>query len=319
MSYERRYLERLVPALSEAFGHPSIALKIVGLRGSSSTFAAHHVDRVLAEAPDMVLLEFSINDDLLEREEIEHAMHGIIERIRESFPECDLMSVQFAAAGEAVRGPTAAMQAQEAIAERYAFPSMDLAAVSEWSVAQELCSWQGPERALTTDGVHHSALAEEVVGGPFADAFVALLQSAVGNRPVAPPQRTNFYHARRIPIATLLSTGDGWRSGPPEEAFAQYGQGPAFIDTVATATRPGAMFRCAYTGTDVILWACTTGGHLRITLNGTEIEINVPADPIPRFRDYRIGPLPHENRTLIVEALTPNILLGDIFYFGDPT
>jgi hypothetical protein len=131
-------------------------------------------------------------------------------------------------------------------------------------------------------------------------------------------ERSPYSSAQRVPISLVAREPDGWYCGPPPEEFRFFANSPAFIDTIAIAQRPGATFRFDYSGTDVIVWACTTGARLRITINGAEIEIDVPADPAPRFRDYRIGPLAHSGNTLIVEALTAPVLLGDLMYFGNP-
>jgi hypothetical protein len=130
-------------------------------------------------------------------------------------------------------------------------------------------------------------------------------------------ERSAYYDAQRVPIALVARSSDGWYCGPPPAEFRFLASGPAFIDTVAIAQRPGAIFRLDYSGTDAILWVCTTGARLRITINGAEIEIDVPADPTPRFKDYRIGPLARSGNTLIVEALTVPAVLGDVLYFGD--
>jgi lysophospholipase L1-like esterase len=56
-----RWPERLAMGLSECFGHPVEVLRVAG-PGQGSTWALDHVGQVIALDPDVVLMEFAIND-----------------------------------------------------------------------------------------------------------------------------------------------------------------------------------------------------------------------------------------------------------------
>ena len=288
MSHDGYYLSRLVSSLSAAFDRTPISLEVIGLRASSVVWAPFHIDRVIAEAPDFVLLEFSINDNFMADEMTQHiqwAMRSMIDRINAAYPDCDFLHVYFAVPGEAASGPTTAINAHEVIARLYDNPSIDLAQYSESLLKDGLATWHGP-RALTHDGIHHTLLAAEMIAQPFAGACVSLVAQSGTVKALPPGTETAYHRAGRTSIRALPHTGDAWEFGPPRDTMNGAWSIAAFVDEIAIAVKPGAAFHLVYTGTELFLWIYTDGGRLKLTLDGREQFIDIPVEANPQFRTF---------------------------------
>ena len=182
-----QYLAGLPERLAAATDGAPIRLVNCGFRGFFTFAGAFRViDAVLPHAPDLVLIEFAHNDaerDALDA--IPAALDGIVAQVRAGNPDCEFAFVYLAPPGAAAAGPSPAMLAYERVADYYGYPSFDLAGLSEQLVAGGRASWTeaagGPGPALTSDGIHHTAAVAELLGEPFAAAFVELLRASAGD------------------------------------------------------------------------------------------------------------------------------------------
>jgi lysophospholipase L1-like esterase len=168
------YLSDLVPALERAFPRAAVRLQRLGRRGFDTVLAAFDAQSVVAERPDLVILEFTVNDySPAGRALLVPALLGIVGQIRESLPSCEFAFVYFARAVDKVHGDRFQIPIHDAVAGYFGWPSIDLASLAHELVERGAAEYTGDSpRALTRDGTHHTPAAAELLGRPFAAAFV---------------------------------------------------------------------------------------------------------------------------------------------------
>jgi lysophospholipase L1-like esterase len=312
-----QYLSRLPAALAAETGNARIRLINRGLRGFFTFAAAFRVTGdVLPHAPDLVLIEFAHNDsepDALAA--IAPALDAIVAHVRAGNPDCEFAFVYLAPPGVAAAGPSRAMRAHEAVADYYGFPSFDLAGLSERLVAEGRAGWTaGPAPVLTTDGIHHTDAAAELIGGPFAAAFVELLGGS--DRPPSSPRPVrdlSLARSARTRVAGQRLAGD-WATGlPPNHASRNC---EAYDEQVAEPRAPGAAFRVRFEGTRMFLWAMGRGA-LEIRIDAGPERYRVEVGSGPGWSIHSISPaLAAGVHQLEATALELPLVLGDLFIVG---
>lgn len=310
-----QYLSRLPAALEAAALPAPVRLINCGLRGFVTFAGAFRVvTDVLPHVPDLVLIEFAHNESMPDAlDNIPAALDAIIAQVRSVNPDCDFAFVLLAPRGVAAAGPSAAMRVHDEIAAFYRFPTFDLALLTEQLVAAGVAPWTG-EGGLTTDGIHHSERAAELLGGAFAKAFVELL--AASNHPPAAPRPVldhSLVHVARIPVAAQR-TGGNWVTGIPPNHSTRNCE--AYDDIVAEPLEAGATFRVAFEGSRVFLWAMGTG-MIETMIAGTGVRNRVDIATGPAWSFHTISPtLPSGPHILEVTVLELPLVLGDLFIIG---
>jgi hypothetical protein len=314
-----QYLARLPAALEAATHGAPIRLVNRGLRGFMTFAAAFRVAAdVLPQVPDLVLIEFAHNDAAgAAVEAIAPALDGMVEQVRRVSSGCDFAFVYLAQAGAAAGGPTAAMTAYERVAAYHRFPSFDLATLSERLVAAGTVGWTGDGTpALTYDGVHHTALAEELLGQPFAAAFVDLLHASTAvPGPPRPVSDRSLSGAWRAPASRSLGSGS-WGVGLPHNHDSRNAQ--AYEDDVAEALAPEATLVVPFEGSRVLAWVMGSG-TVRVSLEGWAEQrlLDVAASRAWNLVDLSPA-LPGGSYVLHVTVLEPPVVFGDIYVIGTP-
>lgn len=310
-----QYLAALPAALEAAEPQAPVRLINRGLRGFFTFAGAFRVSSdVLPHVPDLVLIEFAHNEsepDALAN--IPRALDGIIAQVRAVNPDCDFAFVLLVPLGAAAAGPNATMRIHEERASHYGFPTFDLATLTERLVADGSVPWTG-EGGLTTDGVHHSERAVELIGGPFALAFVELLGAS--NHPAAEPRPVldhSLARLARTPVAAHRASGS-WVTGvPPNHATRNC---EAYDDLVAQPLEAGATFRVSFDGTLVYLWAMGMGA-IETTILGTGVRNRVEINSGSEWSFHAISPvLAAGQYALEATALELPLVLGDLFIIG---
>lgn len=124
-----------------------------GIGGTDSRFGAFRMERdVLCRRPDLLFVEFAVNDYTRPAQEIRDSLEGILSRLWRSFPDCDVVFVLTATGKMRLENPDGlpeSVRIHREVAERYRIPWVDVgrrlfSRVEEGTALEE----------LLPDGVH---------------------------------------------------------------------------------------------------------------------------------------------------------------------
>jgi len=267
--------------------------------GTGSDLGAFRVGNdVIAHRPDLVFIEFAVNDGARPPDVVMATMEGIVRQIRRADPATDICFVYTLsepmlpdlAAG---RFPNAAA-AMEAVADYYRIPSVHFGVeVSRRIAAGTLVFKADRPKQLdpaavpmlfSSDGVHPHIetghrLYQEVLERSFA-AIVAATRPAAARGLPDPLRADNWEKAKMIPIERSMLRGE-WRQVLPEDderakAFA------ARMPVLWKATAPGAELSFAFTGTLLSVYDLLGpgGGVVSVSVDGR------PPRSVPRIDGY---------------------------------
>lgn len=177
MSADGHYLRPVLDALTEWPGPKQLA--ICGFPGSPIARAASYVAQVANCKPDLVLVEFAVNDMLLVGDvaaSIEKTLRHMRSQVLAAVDDCDFAEVYFAFGFEWVR-PEFGIAPHEEFADAWGWPSFDLARLADELITAGGAAKVGAD-GLTRDGTHHTPLAETLIGVPFARTLAAVIRSS---------------------------------------------------------------------------------------------------------------------------------------------
>ncbi|MDA1038948.1 MAG: DUF1080 domain-containing protein [Planctomycetota bacterium] len=211
--------------LRKAFPQASFREINAAIGGTGSDLGAFRVGRdVLARKPDLVFIEFAVNDGAASAAQIQATMEGIVRQIRRAAPTTDMCFVY--TVSEPVFADLCAgffqrsASAMEGVADHYGIPSVHFGvAVAEQARAGALV-FKGDKMTpfdpaakpmlFSTDGVHPLVETGHVL---YADVLARSLESMTTVGPAARPhglpgplRADHWEEARMVPItATMLS------------------------------------------------------------------------------------------------------------------
>ncbi len=219
--------------------------------GTGSDLGAFRANRdVLAHHPNLVFVEFAVNDGSTPDAMIDRAMEGIVRQIRRADPATDICFVYTFVVGQRAEvvgtGLTRAMRRDEAVAAHYGIPSVNMALPA----ARRLEDGTLTVPQFSKDGVHPTDAGYLI----YADAIIGFLESqrtqkmaALRSHPLPPPLRPDsLEHARMIAPAQMAPYGAGWTTDTrnPTGSFPELllSDTPGAAQTVAFAGPILALF-----------------------------------------------------------------------------
>lgn len=269
--------------------------------GTGSDLGVFRLERdVLDHKPDLLFVEFAVNDGGSPPDQIFRCMEGIVRQTWRALPECDICFVYTVT--EALVAPMLdgqfprAASAMEKIADHYGIPSIHMGMeVAKLAKAGSLI-WKAP---LPKTDAEKAAVAEKFVFAPdsvhphpetghelYLQAIVRSLepiQKASGNRePHQLPEpyiATHYEQAQMLPISAAALSGFT-ALDPARDEF-----GKRWANRMTTLTRgsqPGATMSFKFKGTrcaiyDIVGPDC---GQVTVTLDDR------PPRVVPRFDSY---------------------------------
>ena len=253
---------------------------------------------VLQHKPDLVFVEFSVNDGGAQPEHIWRAMEGIVRQTWKTDPTIDLCYVYTFRVGyeaDLDKGlcPRAA-GSDEILADYYGIPSINMA-MRTAELAREGKMLYVPKKdeqgkdqpvpegviLFSTDGVHPLDGGHVVYTEVIAQAIKAMepTSQAKPHEVKAPFLPDNWENARLVPLEPAMLTA-GWKQLSPTE-----GLGANFrsrLPVLWEASQPGEKITFRFRGTAVKLYDILgpDGGQAVCTLDGKA------SPPRPRFDSY---------------------------------
>ena len=223
---EFSYRARTTRWFREQFPGSQITEVNAAIGGTGSDLGAFRVGRdVLDHKPDLMFVEFAVNDGGASPAQIIRASEGIVRQTRRTIPRCDIAFVYTYVAGfqdELARGNfTRSMAAHDMVAAHYGIPSICVARPIAQRVAAGLMLASPPRDAqgqemppppnvelFANDGVHPRDGAMQIYAETITSAMPELSKAgAEGPRALpAPLSSDNWEGARLVPLdSSMLS------------------------------------------------------------------------------------------------------------------
>lgn len=273
--------------------------------GTGSDLGVFRLKRdVLEQKPDLLFVEFAVNDGGAEPEQIFHCMEGIVRQTWKALPECDICFVYTVT--EALVGPLKegkfprAASAMESIAEHYGIPSIHMGLEVAKLAKEGSLLWKAPlpktdeEKAalkgkfvFAPDSVHpHVDTGHEL----YLQAVVRSLepiQKASGKPALhtlgAPFIDSNYERAQMLPISVAALSAGFTPLDPVTDAFGK--RWANRMTSLHRGTKPGDTITFKFKGTRCGIYDIVgpESGQISITLD------DQPARVVSRFDPYCVS------------------------------
>lgn len=257
-----------------------------GIGGTGSDLGVFRVESdILSKSPDLVFVEFAVNDGGKSQEVVQRDMEGIVRKIWTESPTTDICfvyTVDEPKCNKLLEGKLdSTVVYMEEIANYYGIPSIHMGIeVSRLLKSGKLVFTDDPKEnehriVFTKDHVH--PLAES--GHPIYAAQVAKYMPSLMKSPKKAPHilpvafRTdNWYGAHKKSIAGLSKDGF-WEQLPPDNILMKSFSG--FLPEIYKGV-PGSKIRFSFTGTALGLLDVVgpTACILKVTVDGRQKEIS---------------------------------------------
>ena len=276
--------------------------------GTGSDLGAFRVGHdVIAHKPDLVFVEFAVNDGGTPPEQILATMEGIVRQILRADAATDICFVYTVSEpllADLAKGvfPRAA-STMEAVADHYAIPSVHYGVEVNRRIADGTLTFKGekPEKLdatatpllFSTDGVHpHVETGHRLYADVLARSLAtiqAASTTAAPHRLPEPLRADNWEKAKMIPIEQSMLRGDWKRVTPADDERAK--SFAARMPVLWKAEKPGAELVVAYTGTRLAVYDLLGPGEGMVSVQVDDAA----AKNVPRIDGYctywRIGTL----------------------------
>lgn len=268
--------------LREQFPSAHITEINASIAGTGSQFGVFRLgEHVLAHKPDLLFVEFAVNDTGIPQREIRRCMEGIVRQTWSANPSTDIcfvytMQERFMPyLSKSDFSPSAS--AMEVVAEHYGIPSVHLAhevvqLLNENKLVITAPKGQGKttpdgKMVFSNDGIHPLV---ETGHRIYADAATRALATLLSGDRVPhnlpdPLERDHLAAARMVPLEQVTLSG-GWTKVPDDhEAARQTG-----LRELWHAREPGESIRFRFRGTCVGLYDVVSpdAGHLAVSVDG---------------------------------------------------
>ncbi|HUT92634.1 MAG TPA: SGNH/GDSL hydrolase family protein [Thermoguttaceae bacterium] len=298
---------------SQAFPQARVEEIDAAIGGTGSDLGVFRLQwDALRHRPDLLFVEFAVNDGGASPERIWQAMEGIVRQTWAANPRTDICFVYTYRVGyeEDLRKglcPRAA-SAMEMLADHYGIPSINFAleVVEREQAGKLVFKTDEPTEAgviqFSKDGVHPLTEGHRIYTNLVAQA---VQQMAKDSRPIdhGPKLKTAFVDdhwqaAKMVPVTSAMLSGE-WKELPPDSPLTK-----RFGDRMGTlweSTQPGSRLTFKFRGSTARLYDLLgpDGGQVIITVDGQTRDT-----PVPRFDSYCTY---HRIATLsVAEGLDPN-------------
>lgn len=279
----------------ETFPNASVSEINAAIGGTGSDLGVFRLGRdVLQHKPDLVFVEFAVNDGGASPERIWQAMEGIVRQIWAANPETDICYVYTFRVGyekDLNEGlcPRAA-SAMEMLAQHYGIPSINVAmppcAMEREGKLIFKSDEPTPDGVLrfSKDGVHPLPDGHQLYTDLIAKAVTGMRKSSKpvnhASKLATPFVEDHWQAAKMVPITKEMLSGD-WEQLPADDSLA--GRFGNRMGTLWYSGTPGSRISFKFRGAQAKLYDLLgpDGGQVIVTVDG-----KTGSKPIPRFDSY---------------------------------
>lgn len=278
-------------ALAKIWPNARISEIHAAIGATGSEIGVYRMERdVLKYRPDLLLVEFAVNDGGYLPEAIWKQFEGIIRKTWKANPETDIVFCYTIVSGmiDGYRKGECpiTVNAMEQIADFYGIPSINFAPrVMKLLDAGKLVfkGESAPEGVVlfSKDAVHPIASGSALYVQDVVRAFEAMKDT----RPTEHSQKLsrvfiagNLENVKMVPITPSMLKGE-WRILNPNERYGWYA---AWLDRVWVTNAPGSRIEFKFRGSHAKIYdiPSTNGGQVRVTVDGVEKGV------FPRVHPY---------------------------------
>jgi lysophospholipase L1-like esterase len=285
--------ERSVAKIAGLYPRNPVTHVNAGVGGTGSDLGAFRLaGDVLRGRPDLVFVEFAVNDFNRDPVEVEQSAEGIVRQTRRTVPGADLCFVytlHLASKPFVERGELSpVIAAMERVAGHYDIPSLHFGP-AVWALEREGKLVFGGKPAGTEtgkllfseDGVHPLKEGHAVYAEVVARHFPDLLRSGRARRKLPRPlHANNWENAQTLPIAQSALSGDWVRLTPGTDSLVR--KHAARMPVVWRSGGAGAALTVQFRGTRIGIYDLVgpPTGRILVQVDGR------PAEPRLRFDKY---------------------------------
>jgi lysophospholipase L1-like esterase len=272
--------------LRTVFPHTPITFIDAAIGGQPSRLGAFRVDRdVIAYQPDLVFLEFTINDGRMA--EADQTYEGIIRKIRSRLPQTAIVPVIVGAGRTEYVSPS--REKHMAVAKYYGLPVIDLVVPIRQKMQAGL---KLPD--ILTDGVHPNDAGYALYAQIVIDEFDRLVKSHVDKSESLPaPMTGNKFETAAMLELSKLDLPTGWKDAKPSAVGTWFDHTPSrWFDSVIQPTQTDAVLRLPLqnlghvTGLGLYFERLPGGKHLILEVNDKTF---LSADSSNQFNFARVN------------------------------
>ncbi|QDT84701.1 SGNH/GDSL hydrolase family protein [Gimesia chilikensis] len=281
--------------LKEAFPKARIHEIHAAIGGTGSDLGVFRLQRdVLDHKPDLVFVEFAVNDGGRQPEAIWDSMDGIVRQIWQANPQTDICFVytfrvnyeKELREGECPR----AASAMELLADHYGIPSINVALKIAELEQQGKLQFQSDKPLadgiiqFSKDGVHPLDQGHEIYTEVIGDAIQKMENDSQpvnhADKLKQPFVESHWTNAKMIPLEPSMLTGN-WKKLPVDNILQKrFGNR---MGQIWEADAPGSRITFRFRGTQAALYDLLgpDGGQVLITVDGKPSQ-----KPVARFDSY---------------------------------
>lgn len=268
--------------LRHRFPNTTVTEISAGLPGTGSDLGACRLERdVLRHRPNLLFVEFAVNDANTAPARIERTIEGIVRQTWRADPGTDIFFVYTVSAPglpdlRAGKFPPAA-EAMERVAAHYGIPSLHFGVEVAQRVAAGELVFKNPAapkdaRTFSLHGVHPTAAGHRIYFATLERALRTLRETSAPRLPSLPTplHADNWENAQLREIEPSLLQGD-WSPVKPDDPNLR-GVAKALLPPTWRATKPGDTLTFEFTGRTFGLLgiAAPDNGEFRVTVDNFE-------------------------------------------------
>jgi len=266
-------------SLRNRFPNCSIIEINAGLPGTGSNLGACRLSYdVLRHRPDLLFVEFAVNDTGAPSDRIERTMEGIVRQTWHVDPRTDIcfvytVSTPHVAVLQAGEFPPSA-RAMEKVASRYQIPSIHFGVDVVRQLATGDLIFKGgssddPSKIFSLDGVHPTAAGHQIYFNAIERSLPSLMMGPRSDNHAlpAPLHADNWENASLLLVDDLTRTGE-WIQVPPGDPNLR-GTTKNLLPPTWRATTPGSRVAFAFHGRcfGLLGIAAPDNGEFRVTVD----------------------------------------------------